>query len=152
MTSGGRDAELQCAPQIAGGTKVATKITPFLMSAGSAEEAMRFHVGLFGNSSIGNVARYGPGEPGAEGSIQRADFTVAGQPLIAIDSPIQHEFTLTPSFSLFVGCESAEELNAAFAPLSSAGQVMMPPDSHGFSGTFRWVSDRFGVSWQLNQS
>jgi predicted 3-demethylubiquinone-9 3-methyltransferase (glyoxalase superfamily) len=131
---------------------VATKITPFLMFEGSAEEAMRFYVGLFPNSSIGDVARYGPGEPGAEGSIKRADFTVAGRPLICIDSPIKHGFTFTPSFSLFVECESAAELDTAFAQLSSAGQVMMPPDNYGFSRKFCWVSDRFGVSWQLNWS
>ena len=131
---------------------MATKITPFLMFEGSAEEAMRFYVALFPNSEIRQVVRYGPGEPGPEGSIKRADFTVAGQQVICIDSPIQHGFTFTPSFSLFVECGSAEELDAAFAQLSSAGQVMMPPDNYGFSRKFCWVSDRFGVSWQLNWS
>ena len=27
---------------------------------------------------------------------------------------------------------------------------MMPADNYGFSRLFTWVSDRFGVSWQLN--
>ena len=51
--------------------------------------------------------------------------------------------------SLFVDCESEAELDAAFAKLSADGTVMMPPDNYGFSSKFAWVSDRFGVSWQL---
>lgn len=129
---------------------MAIKITPFLMFEGSAEEAMRFYVALFRDSAIGQVVRYGPGEPGPEGSIKRADFTVAGQHVICTDSPIKHGFTFTPSFSLFVECESADELDTLSAQLSGAGQVMMPPDDYGFSRKFCWVSDRFGVSWQLN--
>ena len=27
---------------------------------------------------------------------------------------------------------------------------MMPLDNYGFSRGFGWLSDRFGVSWQLN--
>src|SRR5665647_307883 len=101
------------------------------MFEGSAEEAMRFYVALFRDSEIGQVVRYGPGEPGAEGSIKRAEFTAAGQHVICIDSPIKHGFTFTPSFSLFVECESEDELDTVFAQLSDAGQVMMPPDNYG---------------------
>jgi predicted 3-demethylubiquinone-9 3-methyltransferase (glyoxalase superfamily) len=129
---------------------VARSVTPFLMFEGAAEEAMRLYVGLFAKSEVGEVSRYGPGEPGAEGSIKRADFTVAGQPLICIDSPAKHAFTFTPSVSLFVECESETELDRAFAELSAGGAVLMPPGNYGFSAKFTWVSDRFGLSWQLN--
>ena len=52
--------------------------------------------------------------------------------------------------SLFVECESEDELRGAFARLSEGGSVLMPAGNHGFSTLFAWVSDRFGVSWQLN--
>lgn len=126
------------------------KITPFLMFEGSAEEAMRFYVSLFPGSEIGQISRYGPGEPGVEGSIKRADFTLAGQSVICIDSPAEHAFTFTPSFSLFVECENEGELDTVFDQLSKSGEIMMPPDDYGFSKKFCWVGDRFGVSWQLN--
>ncbi|MBN2432419.1 MAG: alpha-L-fucosidase [Acidobacteria bacterium] len=126
------------------------KITPFLMFEGSAEEAMRFYVSVFPGSDIGTMVRYGPGEPGPEGSIQRADFTLAGQPVICIDSPIPHAFTFTPAMSLFVECADEAELDRLVEQLSKGGEVLMPPGDYGFSRKFGWVNDRFGVSWQLN--
>jgi predicted 3-demethylubiquinone-9 3-methyltransferase (glyoxalase superfamily) len=129
---------------------MANKITPFLMFEGAAEDAMRFYVSLFPASAIENVVRYGSGEPGPEGSIKRADFTLQGQSVICTDSPTKHAFTFTPSMSLFVECEDEAELDRVFSRLSQGGQVMMPPDDYGFSKKFCWVSDRYGVSWQLN--
>jgi predicted 3-demethylubiquinone-9 3-methyltransferase (glyoxalase superfamily) len=131
---------------------MAHAVTPFLMFEGSAEEAMNLYVTLFPNSAVKQIARYGPGEQGAEGSVKRADFTLAGRDVICIDSPIKHAFTFTPSLSLFVECQSEAELDAAFARLSAGGAVMMPPANYGFSDKFAWLNDRFGVSWQLNWS
>lgn len=129
---------------------MAHKLTPFLMFEGAAEEAMRFYVALFPGSEVRRIERYGAGEAGAEGSVKRADFTVAGQEVICIDSPIKHNFTFTPSVSLFVECESEAELDRAFDQLSAGGAVLMPPDNYGFSKKFAWINDRYGVSWQLN--
>lgn len=129
---------------------MANKITPFLMFEGAAEEAMRFYVSLFPGSEVRRLELYGPDEPGTEGSVKRADFTLAGQEVICIDSPMKHDFTFTPAVSLFVECENEAEFANAFDQLSSEGAVMMPPDNYGFSRKFAWVNDRFGVSWQLN--
>jgi predicted 3-demethylubiquinone-9 3-methyltransferase (glyoxalase superfamily) len=120
------------------------------MFEGSAEEAMRSYVALFHGSEIRRIDRYGAGEPGAEGSVKRADFTLAGQAIICIDSPIKHAFTFSPSVSLFVECESEAEFDTAFSQLSNNGSVLMPPDNYGFSRKFGWLNDRYGVSWQLN--
>jgi predicted 3-demethylubiquinone-9 3-methyltransferase (glyoxalase superfamily) len=120
------------------------------MFVGKAEEAMRLYVGLFPNSEIRRVERYGPGEHGAEGSFKRADINVAGQALICFDSPIKHAFTFTPAVSLFVECESEAEMDAAFGQLSAGGAVLMAPGNYGFRTKFAWVNDRYGVSWQLN--
>ena len=127
-----------------------TKVTPFLMFDGRAEEAMRFYVSIIPNSTIVSIVRYGAGEAGKEGSVMRADFALAGQPLICIDSPVKHDFTFTPSVSMLVDCVDDAEIAASFMKLSDGGQVMMPLDDYGFSRRFGWVSDRYGVSWQLN--
>ncbi len=127
-----------------------TTIRPFLMFEGKAEEAMNLYVSLFPGSRIDSMSKYGPGEAGAEGTVQLASFTLAGQTVMCIDSPARHAFTFTPSFSFFVELETSEDLEKIAATLGKDGAVMMPLDNYGFSRRFTWLSDRFGVSWQLN--
>ena len=120
------------------------------MFQGAAEQAVTFYVSLFARSDVRLVERWKPGVPGREGSFKRAEFTVAGRDIIALDSPVKHDFTFTPAISLFVECESEKELDGVYAKLSEGGQVFMPLDNYGFSRKFGWVNDRYGVSWQLN--
>jgi predicted 3-demethylubiquinone-9 3-methyltransferase (glyoxalase superfamily) len=129
---------------------MARKVMTHLMFVGSAEEAMTLYVSLFADSAITQIERYGPGEMGAEGTVKQARFTLAGREFIAIDSPIKHAFTFTPSISVFVECESDTELETVFERLSDGGAVLMPLGDYGFSTRFGWLTDRFGVSWQLN--
>lgn len=128
---------------------MAPGITPFLMFDGVAGEALALYTTVFRNSEIRRIERYGPGEAGAEGSVKRAVFTLAGQEFICIDSPVRHAFTFTPSVSLFVECDSESEFASVFQQLSADGQVLMPPGDYGFGTRFAWFNDRFGVSWQL---
>ena len=127
------------------------KITTFLMfQNGRAEEAIRFYTGLFDDAGIVSMTKYGPEGPGTEGSVQHAVFTLAGQQYMAIDSPIQHGFDFTPSISLWVDCESEEDIDRLYSALLDGGTALMPIGEYGFSQRFGWVNDRFGVSWQLN--
>ncbi len=111
---------------------------------------MSFYVSLFPDSRVTAISRYGPGEAGKEGTILRAAFTLAGQTVMCIDSPVKHDFTFTPAMSLFVDCSADAQIEELFAKFSEGGQVMMPLADYGFSRKFAWVSDRFGVSWRLN--
>jgi predicted 3-demethylubiquinone-9 3-methyltransferase (glyoxalase superfamily) len=129
---------------------MAQTITPFLMFEGKAEEAITFYISIFENSRLVSMHRYGPGEAGAEGSVMKATLSLAGQTLVCIDSPAKHDFTFTPSISLFVDCTEARELEELFGKLSEGGKVLMPLNNYGFSRKFGWVADRFGVSWQIN--
>lgn len=125
------------------------KVTTFLMFEGRAEEAMNFYISLFPNSAIQEITRYGPNEAGAEGSVVHATFTLDGQELMAIDSSVAHGFTFTPAMSLYVKCQSEDEIDRLFAGLSQDGAVLMPLGAYPFSPKFGWLADRFGVSWQL---
>ena len=126
------------------------RVATHLMFAGDASAALELYGATFPAFKIARLERYGPGEPGAEGSVKRADASLGGHALIIIDSPVRHAFTFTPAISLFVEYDSDTELDAAFATLSADGQVFMPLDNYGFSRRFGWCTDRFGVSWQLN--
>src|SRR3954469_16652588 len=104
-----------------------------LMFQGKADEAMNLYVSLFKGSRVTRVEKYGPGEQGNEGSVKRAEFTLAGHGLACIDSPVKHAFTFTPASSLFVECEDEAELDRVFGTLAEGGAVLMPPGCYGFS-------------------
>ena len=126
------------------------KFTPFLMFTGQAEEAMTLYTSLFENSKILSITRYGPNEAGAEGTVIHATFSLNGQHYMCIDSSVHHDFDFTPSFSIHVHFESEAEIDRVFAGLTQGGNVHMPLGRYPFSRKYAWLSDRFGVSWQLD--
>jgi predicted 3-demethylubiquinone-9 3-methyltransferase (glyoxalase superfamily) len=129
-----------------------TRLSPCLMfvgdQCGRAEEAIGLYVSAFERSHVIEVERFG-GEDGGESGIRLARFEIAGQEVLAMDSPAPHQFTFTPAMSLMVDCEGEDELDRAWARLGDGGTVLMPLQEYDFSPKFGWVQDRFGVSWQL---
>jgi predicted 3-demethylubiquinone-9 3-methyltransferase (glyoxalase superfamily) len=127
------------------------KVMPFLMfQEGKAEEAMNYYTSLIEDSEITKIVRYGANESGDEGTVMQATFTLKGQEFMCIDSNVKHQFTFTPSFSIFVTCSTEEELDTLYQKLSEGGEALMPLGDYGFSKKFGWLNDHFGVSWQLN--
>ncbi len=113
------------------------KITPFLWFNGQAEEAMNFYISIFKNSKAINVSRYGEGGPGQKGSVMSATFQLEGQTFMALNGGPQ--FTFTPAISLFVNCETQEEVDELWRKLSAGG-------SEERCG---WLKDKYGLSWQI---
>ncbi len=129
---------------------MADKIAPFLMFTGRADEAIALYTSLFDGARIEEIERWGVEGPGAEGTVKLAVLNLAGRSLMCTDSPNAHDFTFTPSTSLFVTCADEAELDRLAGALLEGGEALMPPGDYGFSRKFAWVQDRFGVSWQLN--
>ena len=128
-----------------------SKVAPFLMFTGRAQEALDLYRDLFDDLEVLAVRHHGPGGAGAEGTVEHATFRIGDQVLMAIDSPPVHAFDFTPSLSLFVTCASEAEIDRLFAGLSEGGAVMMPLSTeYPFAAKYAWLSDRFGVSWQLS--
>jgi predicted 3-demethylubiquinone-9 3-methyltransferase (glyoxalase superfamily) len=113
------------------------KITPFLWFDGKAEEAMNFYVSVFKNSRVVSVTRYGEAGPGPKGTVMSATFQLEGQDFYALNGGPQ--FTFTPAISLFVNCETQEEVDELWERLSEGGRK----DRCG------WLQDRYGLSWQI---
>ena len=129
-------------------------LSPFLMfcgdQAGRAEEAVNRYCTIFPDSRVLSLDRYGPGEPGREGTVRTAVFELGGRRVMAIDSDGPHAFTFTPAISIWVDCSSEEELDKLSGSLGEGGSFLMPVGDYGFSRRFCWVADRYGVTWQLN--
>ena len=125
-------------------------VTPFLMfQNGIAEKAMTFYTSLIEDSEIKSISRYGSEGPGPEGTVIQALFSLKGQDFMCIDSYVTHEFEFTPSFSIYLTCDTEAEIDYLYSELLKDGKALMPIDNYGFSKKFGWVNDRFGVSWQL---
>jgi predicted 3-demethylubiquinone-9 3-methyltransferase (glyoxalase superfamily) len=111
----------------------AQKITPFLWFNGNAEEAMNFYVSIFKNSKIVNVSRSG----GPKGAVISGTFQLGGQQFHALNGGPQYKFT--EAISLFVNCESQEEVDELWEKLSKGGE----------KSRCGWLKDKFGLSWQV---
>lgn len=125
---------------------------PFLWFNDDAKEAVQFYVSLFKNSTVGKTTLYD--EAGAKasgrkaGSLMTVAFTLAGQDFAAINGG--PAFAHTPAISLYVTCDSEEEIDRLYSELSKESKVMMPLQAYPFSKKYVWLQDRFGLSWQLN--
>ncbi len=125
------------------------QVSTVLMFNGRAEEAARFYAGLFTNAELRKLELYKPTDAGPPGKVKQAVLTLDLHRLIIFDSPVRHEFGMTPSVSLFVECYDARELDRLAAGLGEGGTVLMPADEYEFATRFTWLNDRFGLSWQL---
>ena len=113
------------------------KVTPFLWFDNQAEEAMSFYVSLFKNSEVLSVSRYGEGGPGPQGTVMTGTFQLDGQEFMALNGGPYFKFT--EAISLFVNCETQEEVDELWEKLSDGGEISQ----------CGWLKDRYGLSWQI---
>ena len=113
------------------------KITPFLWFDSNAEEAMNFYVSIFKDSKILKIVRYGDAGPGPKGTLMVGTFQLEGQEFQALNGGPHHKFT--PAISLFVNCETQQEVDTLWEKLLEGGRE----DQCG------WLQDKFGLSWQI---
>lgn len=124
--------------------EITQKIVPSLLfvgpQAGRAEEAIQHYANVFENSSVGQIARYGPGqEPNQEGTIMYADFRLQSQQFVAMDSAQEHAYSFNEAISFMVNCDTQEEIDYYWEELSAV------PEAEQCG----WLKDKFGVSWQI---
>ena len=113
------------------------KITTFLTYDGQAEEAMNLYTSVFPNSKVTSTRRYGEAGPGEAGSLMTGTFELDGQEFMALNGG--SSFTFGQGISLFVNCETQDEVDDLWERLSEGGE----------QGPCGWLTDKFGVSWQI---
>lgn len=127
-------------------------MTPFLMFQGRAQEAMDYYMEIFEDAEIRYVKEYDAETPEMQGKVMQGVIRIHDQLIMLMDSNVPHEFSFTPSMSFFIECNSMMEIEHSYQKLKKKGAILMPLDEYGFSDSFSWVQDQFGVSWQLNFS
>ena len=113
------------------------KIAPFLWFDGKAEDAAKFYAGIFRNSRITNVMRYGEAGPGPQGSVMSVTFELEGQEFIALNGGPAFHFT--PAISFLVNRETRQEVDELREKLSAGGE----------KSRCGWLKDKYGLSWQI---
>ena len=107
------------------------KITPFLWYNGNIKEAVDLYTSVFPATKVIGTA------PGPAGSLMSATLEIEGQQVILFDGGPSHQ--LSPAASLYVNCESQEEVDRLWVQLVDGGA----------ESRCGWLVDRFGLSWQI---
>ena len=118
------------------------QINTFLTFNNQAEEAARFYTSVFPNSKITRVTRYpdlGPQFPFKAGSVMTVDFTLDGRPFTALNGG--PSFTFSQGMSVAVLCETQQQVDEYWDKFVKAG---------GKPVACGWITDHFGVSWQID--
>jgi len=102
------------------------KITPFLWFDNQAEEAMNYYVSIFKNSKVLGV------------SPSSVNFELEGQEFIGFNAG--PEFKFNEAISMFVSCQTQEEVDELWGRLTSDG---------GEEGQCGWAKDKYGLWWQI---
>jgi predicted 3-demethylubiquinone-9 3-methyltransferase (glyoxalase superfamily) len=123
--------------------RITNRITPFLWFADQAEEAAKFYIGIFKNSRIGKISRYG--KAGYEvhhrpaGSVMTVEFELDGQPFVALNGGPEFKFNEAISFQ--INCENQKEVDYYWEKLTAGGDKN--------AQVCGWLKDKFGLSWQV---
>jgi predicted 3-demethylubiquinone-9 3-methyltransferase (glyoxalase superfamily) len=119
------------------------RISPCLWFDSEAEQAAQFYTGVFKNSRIVTITRYG--KAGFEthhqppGSVMTVLFELEGEEFTALNGGPLFKFSEAISFQ--VKCETQMEIDYYWEKLSAGGD----PKAQQCG----WLKDKFGLSWQV---
>lgn len=122
---------------------VIQKITPCLWFDDQAEQAVAFYAGIFSNSRIVDISRYG--EAGYEihgkaaGTVMTVAFELDGQRFTALNGGPVFKFNEAVSFQ--INCDTQQDVDHYWSKLSDGGD-----DKAQQCG---WLKDKYGLSWQV---
>jgi predicted 3-demethylubiquinone-9 3-methyltransferase (glyoxalase superfamily) len=113
------------------------KVVTCLGFNNQAEEAIDFYTSTIPNSKWLTRTRAGDGSPIPKGSLLAATFLLDGEEFMALNGG--PPFTFSIGMSIMIKCETQAEIDHLWETLSEGGQKVQ----------CGWLTDRFGVSWQI---
>jgi predicted 3-demethylubiquinone-9 3-methyltransferase (glyoxalase superfamily) len=111
------------------------KITYCLWYDGQGQEAANLYCSVFTDAKIT-----------AQSPIVTA-INVSGQNFTLLDGGPKYK--PNPSISFYYICENAQELDRIWNAFSKEGSILMPLDKYPWGEKYGWITDKYGVSWQL---
>ncbi|WP_212647232.1 VOC family protein [Candidatus Enterococcus clewellii] len=130
-----------------------SKIIPFLTFPATAEEAMTFYEESFPNAKITHLVRYDEQVPNTSsemiGKVLNGGLSFQGQELFFMDMDPEAAPAFSWATSLYIKCVDESEFDVIFNHLSKEGTVMMGPEPILDLRKVSWVTDKYGVTWQL---
>lgn len=113
------------------------KVRTCLWFTQGGHKAAQFYVSLLPDSRIDSVTATGnPDDTAADPMV--VEFTLAGAPMMILTAGPHYK--LTPAVSISVLTDSQAETDRLWAALTADG---------GEESRCGWLTDRFGVSWQI---
>ena len=107
-------------------------ITPFLWFNGKARQAMDFYLSVFKNAKVIDVT------PAQGDEVMSVVFEIEGNRFIGFNGGPM--FSFTPAISFMVQCDTQAEVDYLWEHLAANG---------GQYQRCGWLTDQFGLSWQI---
>lgn len=126
-----------------------SSVIPFLTFPGTAIEAVEYYTTFIPNSKIIEVTLIDNPDYGEVGKALNVTFELDGLRIYALDMRKEDVPEFNWSFSLFKEFESESSFHTVFNALSKNGQVLMGPEPLMEYKLATWVTDQFGLTWQL---
>ena len=131
------------------------KLSTYLNYGGNCREAAEFYAKAFGVEA-GAITTYGDA-PSADGMddktkelVMHAEIAAMGSMLMLSDVPPGMDFSVGTNVGVVVTSDDEAALRRLFENLAEGGEVTMPLQETFWSGCYGWLTDKFGVQWQVN--
>ena len=127
------------------------QLSPYVNFQGRAREAMEFYHGVFGgNLDLQSVSEQDtPRAAGPGDRIAHARLEADGVLIVGSDGHPDYPPTVGDSMALAVAGTDRDRLSRIFDDLAEGGMVKMPLTDQPW-GAAGWLSDRFGINWNVN--
>lgn len=113
------------------------KINPCLWFDGNVQQAVDFYLSIFKDGKILQTTYYGENAPMPAGTLLTIHFSINGQEFLALNGGPHYSFT--PAISFVIYCENQEQVDYYWERLLQGGMAQQ----------CGWLTDQFGVSWQV---
>lgn len=133
------------------------EFTPYIRFNGSCREAVEFYAGVF-NSESSKFLTFGEGGENpawpmpeeAKKLIMHAEICVGGRTLLFSDTFPGMPYEQGNNITIAVSPKDEDAAREIFDRLKEGGKVDLELAKTDWSPCYGYLTDRFGVSWQIN--